>query len=170
MDRDTVAQVVESTMAVNGQVPLRIVRLSPGDPTGWAIFPFVLGRMQRFSERHHPETNTGAMCQYVRQHWAVETNQVALWVALDGVKLVGHCLATLHHEWGTPIVMVVQTELDAGLRVPLHLRLALLSELDTWAREHGATRVKMLTIRDQAAFARHSGFTVDKVLMQREVN
>ena len=149
--------------------PLQILRLRPTDPVSWALMPIALMRMEAFIERMRLDTPFPKMSTYVRAHWAIGSESVAIWVALDGRQVVGHALATIEMAWDVPYAMGVQVEIDRGYRAMLAQGKAFIAEMKAWAKSQQARELKILTPWEPKLWQRHAGFTFDKYLLTMRV-
>lgn len=128
-------------------------------------------RIPAFLARVGSDNPPDVVRRFIHSQWVMGSPSVAVWAALSPLgRVVGHVIAIMETSWGQPYAMLIQTELDSPYLTTAAQRKSLFAEMDAWASSQGATKIKTLTPRNPDVYQRHNGFTVDKVLMIREVH
>lgn len=163
-------------VSTNGQRPARqharcvISRLDHTKSEDRVVMCTVADRIPRFLARVHSTNPADVVQRHIHTYWISGNQSVAVWAAKNGSgSVVGHVIAMIETSWGIPYAMLIQTELDSPYLTTAAQRRTLFAEMDAWAASQGATTMKTLTPRNTAVYPRHNGFTVDKVLMVRDV-
>ena len=159
---------------------LTLVRLRRDEKDGRRLFPDVLARIERFSERHGG--NAKALVDHLWQLYATASPALGLWaiVSEDGA-LAGHLLAQLQ-LWDSEYVgWVTQAEIDTPHRAMQAVWDDALRELGAWKDELNASplaksqglairRLLLSTTREQLrAWERRAGFHYYRTLMERPI-
>lgn len=121
----------------------RLVLLTRGNPSAWAVIPFVAGRVMRFRYEGSTVGQLGELL--LRSFGAGDERVFAAAVMEDGV-VTGHAVATVEVLLGERVGWVWQIEHDrfpvAGLAEQIQ------AELVAWARRRGLGRLVGIAARD----------------------
>lgn len=172
---DTMSNVlsIDTTVATNGhgvRSPLTIWRLSPENPSDWALLPVLLERARQFIDRLDLLTPFPAMSMFLRAHWSTGSQQIALWVGMRDGEMVGHAIGIIQEQWGLRHATFVQVDLDrdAAPMTRAQLRWAL-ADMDAWTQSQGVTVQRMLTKRSPEVWKRITGYELEAYILKKEV-
>lgn len=93
---------------------IELVRLHPDDPTAWVLYPVMEARVVRFTEKHCPDIKTAPLCKELRERFVSYPDLAGYWVALDGGRVVAHCIAWVGTVWSSIFIHLHQAECDEG--------------------------------------------------------
>lgn len=151
---------------------LTIHRISRDDVLSWALMPFVLARLARFSERYDTETTADEVTDLVRNMFSGRDIRLGMWVVLDDQQaIIGHLFATpeplyLDH-WR--YCLIRQAEADLGIN-SIEAAQQVFEAVQQWCRSLGLSKILALTHRDVDAMMRKWGFQKYKALLSRDVD
>lgn len=140
--------------------PVRVLRLERKCEECWRFLPQVSERIAAFGARVGQGNLEGLVRRVEASFVLGEQSETALavWIAVEGDRVVGHLLATQEVYNDEIIGMVSQVWLDHG-KVPRALQDSVVFELEQWRDAHKFPRLLMITSRYRArAWQKRAGF------------
>lgn len=161
-------QSIIEKRAYHTNMSVELIRLDRKLDRAWALLPQVAARILDFGVRMG-QADIDLLVKKVEAAFVVPMDTVAVWLAVDGERVLGHLLA-VEDDWaGQKIGFVLQLSMDGG-RVPEDVRRLANQELEAWARGHGYRKLLMLTRRGAfRAWRRLYGFDLFRYLMTKEL-
>lgn len=144
-----------------------ILVVEKSNPMAWVLMPVLMTRIQDFIKRYESDSDPKLACQTLIQHFVSDTPGVVALLALDGTKIVGHCVASTEIWDGRTTLVVTQFETD--LPLPVAFTAAALGWLERWAAANRCEFLQCLTANEKLArlFQTRYGFSKRMVLMRK---
>lgn len=141
----------------------------------WAVFPYALEEIARFTQEHEPDRELVPLLQNIRDDWTRSRATCGVLVVHSDEKsllpILGHALLSVEQDCAGSYVHIWQANIlphvaSACRRDFMDMCLVHIRE---WARQRELTRLRIATSRNPEVYVRRYGFTKLRTWLGMEV-